>query len=439
MAMIFAKQPVFYADQQPSDYYPSTVEPHPVQPALEGAADADLCIVGGGYAGLSAALHGALAGLDVRLLEAATLGAGASGRNGGQVGSGQRVEPPDLAHMFGKAAAQNLWRIGEDAKQLVFDLIDEHGIACDLRRGILYPVHKQKLASELPDFVSKMSEDYGYASMRYLSQDELQIELNASGYYGGVLDSAAGHLNPLAYLRGLARAALRAGAHCHEGSRVNSWMRNQQGGLIVRTETGEVRCKYLLFACNGYLNDLVPQMAARCLPIHNFVAATKPLSDAQIAGLIPNRYAVADSRFVINYYRIDAANRLVFGGGESYSYTLPTDVRPIVRKALAQVFPQLADTPLEFAWPGTLAITRNRLPQLLQLPSGAVAIGGFSGHGISIGTLAGKLAVEKLTEGSADFDAMTEVASGPFPGGTRLRQPMLVAAMLGARLLDRFG
>ncbi|MEO0498667.1 MAG: FAD-binding oxidoreductase, partial [Pseudomonadota bacterium] len=185
--------------------------------------------------------------------------------------------------------------------------------------------------------------------------------------------------------------------------------------------------------------DLVPQMAARCLPIHNFIAATEPLSDAQIARLIPNRYAVADSRFVINYFRIGDDNRLLFGGGESYSYELPADVRPIVRKAMAQVFPQLADTPLDFAWPGTLAITRNRLPQFMELAKGAIAVGGFSGHGISMGTLAGKLAVAKLNGGSDDFDTMAKVAAGSFPGPAGLRQPLVAAAMLGARIMDRLG
>ncbi|MEN0087318.1 MAG: FAD-binding oxidoreductase [Pseudomonadota bacterium] len=432
------RPPEFYTDQQPSVYYPTTVEPLSSYGLLEGVAEADLCVVGGGYTGLSAALHAAQSGLDVRLLEAAGLGSGASGRNGGQVGSGQRVEPPDLAQMFGREVAQNLWRIGEDAKQLVFDLIDQHSMPCDLRRGILYPVHKARMAKGLPSFVAQMVDDFAYGAMRHLSRDELADELGATGYHGAVLDEDAGHLNPLAYHHGLAQAAIEAGAHCHEQSRVVSWQ-SHRGGYLVRTSAGEVRCKQVLFACNGYLNNLVPQMAARCLPIHNFIAATEPLTDTQVADLIPNRYAVADSRFVINYFRIDAQNRLLFGGGESYSYTLPSDVRPIVRKAMAHVFPQLADVKLALGWNGTLAITRNRLPQFLELSDGAICVGGFSGHGISIGTLAGKLAVEKFMGGSSDFDRMAQVAAGPFPGGSSLRQPLLVAAMLGARAVDRFG
>ncbi|MEO0637285.1 MAG: FAD-binding oxidoreductase [Pseudomonadota bacterium] len=426
----------FSAASQPSDYYPTTVRALAPTEALIGEHTADLCVVGGGYAGLSAALHAAQAGLDVRLLEAATLGAGASGRNGGQVGSGQRVDAPDLAKAHGLATAQDLWRIGEDAKRLVLDLIADHQISCELRRGILYPVHKRSAARALLDYPEIMRRDFGYSRFRHLSADELRAELNSISYYGAVLDEGAAHLSPLAYLRGLARAAIAAGAKCHEFSPVLEWSADA-GRYRLRTEQGHLRAKQVIFACNGYLNDLVPSMAARCMPIHNFIAATRPLSDAQIAELIPNRYAVADSRFVINYFRIDADNRLLFGGGESYSYRLPDDVRPIVRRAMSQVFPQLAAADLEYAWPGTLAITRNRLPQFREELPGAIAIGGFSGHGISIGTLAGKLAVEKLMGSSPHFDIMASAAAPPFPGGPRWRQSLLAAAMLGARMLDR--
>ncbi|MEO0496699.1 MAG: FAD-dependent oxidoreductase, partial [Pseudomonadota bacterium] len=238
--------PQFFADQQASDYYPRTVPPLPPQPPLTGEVTADLCVVGGGFAGLSAALHGAQCGLDVRLLEAATLGAGASGRNGGQVGSGQRLEAPDLKARFGLEMAKSLWRIGESAKHLVFDLIEEYGIACNLKSGIVYPVHKKPMAADLPHFVDQMQAEFGYSSFLHLSADELTQELNATGYHGAVLDVGAGHLNPLAYLHGLARSAIDLGATCHEDSRVTGWQA-VGGQYVVQTGGGEVRCKHALF------------------------------------------------------------------------------------------------------------------------------------------------------------------------------------------------
>ncbi|MEM9009788.1 MAG: FAD-binding oxidoreductase [Pseudomonadota bacterium] len=417
----------------PASWYAATANPAPERPALEGARRADVCIVGGGYTGLSAALHLAEAGADVVLLEAHRVGWGASGRNGGQLGSAQRVDQRTLEARLGEAQARALWHLAEDAKRLAKDLIARHRIDCDLRPGILNVVHRARYADGLRAYADHLKERYGYQHLEILDRAATRALVGSPDYHAGVLDRDAGHLHPLNYALGLAAAAERAGATLHEESRVE---RIDPGAIRVATSTGEVTADALILATNGYHGDLLPEVGARVMPINNFIAATEPLGE-RAREIIAEDIAVADSRFVVNYFRLSADGRLLFGGGETYGYRFPADIGGFVRRPMSRVFPQLRDVRIDYAWGGTLGITRSRMPHFARPRPGIWSAAGYSGHGVAMATLAGKLLAEAIGGETADFDRMAAVPTPAFPGGGTFRPPLLALAMLWYATLDR--
>lgn len=407
----------------PASWYAATAMPLPPFPALAGEEVADVCVVGGGYTGLSAALHLAEAGFGVVLLEAQRVGWGASGRNGGQVGSGQRQDQAWLEARFGKGRARLLWDMAEEAKALVRALVDRHAIACDLRPGIIHAAHKPGYVADYHAEAEALARDYAYPLVEPLDRAALRALVASDDYHGGSLDRGGAHLHALDYALGLARAAAAAGVRIFERSRVTA-LEPQ-----VATEAGRVRARFVIVAGNGYLGGLAPAVAARVMPINNFIVTTEPLGEARARALIANGAAVADSRFVVNYYRLTQDHRLLFGGGESYGWRFPVDIAGLVRPRMLGVFPQLADVAISHAWGGTLAITVNRMPAFMRLGPTILSAGGYSGHGVALATLAGKLAAEAV-QGTADrFDLFADLPQPAFPGGTRLRWPLLVLAM----------
>lgn len=430
---------VLYANDQPGQYpaswYATTANFLPEFPKLQGSVSADVCIVGGGYTGLSAALHLAEAGYKVVLLEAHRVGWGASGRNGGQVGTGLNKDQAELESLFGKTQAKALWDLSLEAVNLCKALIHKHTISCDLQAGIIHADHHQRFVAGSREFAEKLQRDYDYQDIHFLDQSALQQELHSPLYYGGVLNLGAAHLHPLNYALGLAQAAQQAGVTIYEYSPVLSYSNGSQ--VEVKTEQGIVTAEYLILACNGYLDNLEPKVASRVMPINNYIVATEPLTEAQTQDLIPNRYAVADSAFVVNYFRLSADNRLLFGGGESYSFKFPENIPALVHPRMLAVFPQLADAKLDYAWGGTLAVTANRLPYFTRLQPNVFSVSGYSGHGVALATLAGKLLSEVIAGTAERFDIMAKLPNWPFPGGTLLRWPLLVTAMLYYSLRDR--
>lgn len=420
----------------PDSYYAATTDLLDRQPALAGDVDADVCIVGGGYTGLSAALHCAERGLRTVLLEAHRVGWGASGRNGGQLGSGQRVDQLELERRFGQESARRLWELAVDAVDLTKTLVARHGIDCQLKPGVLHVSHRARYADHDRRIVAHLAERYGYDGAHFVSRDELYGMLGTDIYHSGVLDMNAGHLHPLRYAVGLARAARGAGASIFETSRVT---RIEPGARPrVETAAGAVTCNHLLLGCNGYLGDLAPQAAARVMPINNFIIATEPLGDDLARGLIRDDVAVADSRFVVNYWRLSADKRLLFGGRESYRYSFPKDIRSFVRRAMLKVYPQLADKRIDYGWGGTLAITMNRLPCFQRLGGNILSCSGYSGHGVGLATLAGKLSCDAIRGQAEGFDSFAMLPAQRFPGGAMMRWPLLVLGMTYYSLRDRF-
>ncbi len=416
--------------QHAPSWYAATANTMPDHAPLQGEARADVCIVGAGYSGLSAALHLRERGFDVVVLDAHRVGWGASGRNGGQLGSGQRVGQAALEARLGRDKARVLWDLAEESKAVTKSLIARHAIACDLRPGILEAMHRPRFEDEAREEAALLNEHYDYPHVRFMGRDEIRGMVASDGYFSGVLDMDAAHLHPLNYALGLAHAADAAGARIHERSRV---IRVTEGR--VETATGAVNAPHILLACNGYLCGLEGSVAARVMPINNFIAATAPLPDP--AALIRDDVAVADSRFVVNYFRLSRDGRLLFGGGENYGYRFPKDIAAKVRKPMLEVFPQLADIPIDHAWGGTLAITMDRMPHFARPAPGILSVSGYSGHGVGMATLAGKLASEAIAGQVTRFDILADIPRPRFPGGAHFRTPLLSLAMIWYGLRDR--
>jgi gamma-glutamylputrescine oxidase len=423
------------AGEYPSSWYAATATPLPRLPAPEGVLECDVCVVGGGFTGLSAALHLAEAGFDVILLEAQRLGFGASGRNGGQVGTGQRQDQDWLEAKVGRDMARALWDLSLEAVSLTRHLAHHHAGGAEWGDGIIHAAHKPRYVPLYHAYGERMARDYGYDRIQPLSATQLREMVGSPAYHGGDIDMGAGHLHPLKYALGLARAAQAAGVRLFEGARVHAVEPGERA--VLRTERAEVRARFVALGCNGYLGKLVPAVAKRVMPINNFIAATRPLSASERAGIIAGNHAVADSKFVVNYFRFTPDNRLLFGGGESYGYRFPEDIGAKVRRAMAPIFPQLDGVELTHAWGGTLGITLNRMPHFARLSGNILSAAGYSGHGVAMATMGGKLLAEAIAEQAGRFDVMASIPTPPFPGGTLLRWPLLVTAMVWYSLRDR--
>ena len=422
--------------EYPASWYAATAKLLPPFPPLKGETRADVCVIGGGYTGLSAALHLAEAGFDVVLADAQRVGFGASGRNGGQLGSGQRMEQDALERLMGLPEATKLWTLAEEAKALVRDLIARHGIDCDLKPGVAHYGFTTGEMRELHHYADHLAERYGYDQIEKLDVEEGRALCPSAAYAGGTLDMGAGHLHPLNYALGLARAARDAGVRICERTHVHQI--DEGSPAVVRTDQGRIRADHVILACNGYLGGLSRKVAARVMPINNFIAATEPLGD-EAAKILTRDVAVADTKFVVNYFRLSADKRLLFGGGESYGYRFPSDIAAKVRKPMTAIYPHLRDVRIDYAWGGTLAITIRRMPFLARLAPNILSASGYSGHGVGTATHAGKLMAMAIQGEAEGFDTMSRVPAPAFPGGPALRSPLLVLAMSWFALRDRLG
>lgn len=418
--------------QHANSWYAETAGALPDHPVLKGEVQADICIVGGGYGGLSAALHLAERGYKVVLVEAHRVGWGASGRNGGQLGVGPRAAMDKYVAAVGRDDARKVWDIAFAANRLVKDLIARHSIDCDLTPGYLEASWKSSHEREIMAWPEEAARDWGHTDIRPVPRAEIADLIGTTRYHGGFLDMQGAHLHPLRYALGLAKAAAEAGATIYERSPATSIASGE-----VRTAQGTARAPHILVACNGYLDGLVPKVARRSMPINNFVIATEPMDPDRARQVNRERYCVCDSKFVLNYFRLSPDNRMLWGGGESYRERFPSAIPAMVRRTMLEVYPDLADLKITHAWGGTLAITVTRMPSFLRPEPGVYAISGWSGSGIHMATMGGKIAAEAIAGTTERWDLLAKLPTPAFRGGDWLRAPLLFAALTWYGLRDK--
>lgn len=415
-------------------YYAASANPAPRRMPLEGDTSADVCVIGGGIAGCSTALHLAERGYRVVLLEGQRIAWGASGRSGGQAIFGYASGQDKLEAEVGPQAARRMFDISVEALDLLKDRVARHAIDCDLNWGQLHVAIKPRQEAELKAWREELAERYGYDSLRWLARDELRQLLDTERYLGGLYDSRSGHLHPLNYTLGLAAAAESAGATIHEGSQVT---RLEHGDtVVVHTATGRVRAQHVALCCNAYVDGLAPRLRARIMPVGTYIVATEPLGSARMQALMRENVAVTDVNWVLDYFRRSADHRLLFGGRVSYSGLDPLNTARATRARMIRVFPQLADVKIEYSWGGYVDITMSRAPDFGRLAPNVYYLQGFSGHGIALTGMAGRLVAETIAGQSERFDLFAKLEHRDFPGGRALRTPALVLAMLWFRLKD---
>jgi gamma-glutamylputrescine oxidase len=420
------------------NFYYATTPPAPPQAPLRGEVRADVCIVGGGISGLTAALHLAEQGLRVVLLEAKHLGFGGSGRSGGQTIFGYACGQEKLEKLVGDADARIMWNIALEGMKLQRELITRHSIDCDYVAGHMHVGVKARHDAELRAEVDSLREKYDYHSVRFVDHDELRSIVASERYTTGIHDSNSGHLQPYKYTLGLGRAAVNAGVRIFENSRVTRLdiAANAGADSLAQTESGTVRARHLLIAGNALLGRLVPALARKLMAVGTYIAATEVLGEDRVRALVTNNSAVADINWVLDYFRRSADHRLLFGGRVSYSGVDPFDSARVLRGRIARVFPQLASARIDYAWGGYVDITPNRAPHFGRLGPNTYFLQGFSGHGMVLAGIAGQLVAEAMAGSAARFDVFAKIPHGDFPGGALFRRPALVLAMLWYRLRD---
>jgi gamma-glutamylputrescine oxidase len=416
-------------------YYAASAGAAPLRDSLQGDVTADVCVVGGGIAGCSTALNLAERGYRVVLLEGHRVGWGASGRSGGQAIFGYAAGQDKLIAQVGRETARRMFDISVEALDVLKARVARHAIDCDLNWGQMHVAIKPRHETELKAWSEELARDYGYMSLRWLDRDEVRRVVASERYIGGLLDSRSGHLHPLNYTLGLARAAEAAGTRIFDASQV---VRIEHGDTVtVATERGRVRAKHVALCCNAYVDEKVSaRLRARIMPVGTYIVATQPLGKSRIEALLSDNIGVTDINWVLDYFRRSADHRLLFGGRVSYSGLDPLNTERATRARMLAVFPQLADVKIDYSWGGYVDITMSRAPDFGRLAPNVYYLQGFSGHGIALTGMAGQLVAEAIAGQAERFDLFARLEHRNFPGGTAFRTPALVLAMLWFRLKD---
>ncbi len=432
MRLSFPPAPSYYAASVRGQATPA---PAPsLREPLRGDIRADVAVLGAGVAGLSAALHLAKRGLRVVVLEARFAGFGASGRSGGQTIFGLAAGQEYLVGAVGSEDARRLFDLSVEALDVTQSLIHEYGIDCAYHPNHIHVAVKPRQVVELQAWERELRGKYAYGSARFLDREALRQHVASDRYLAGLIDPRSGHLNPLKYTLGLARAAESAGVVIYENSQVLNYSDGPQ--VVVRTAQGGVRCANFVLCGNAYIGRVAPALARRILGIGTYIIASAPLGADRARGLLPSNAAVADMNWILDYFRTSEDHRMLFGGRVSYSSVQPPQLAESMRKRMVRVFPSLADVKVAYAWGGYLDITRSRAPNFGRLAPNVFYVQGFSGHGMSLTGLAGKLIAEAVAGTAERFDVFARIPHRDFPGGPVLRRPSLVMAMMYYRLRD---
>ncbi|TCS40663.1 NAD(P)/FAD-dependent oxidoreductase [Reinekea marinisedimentorum] len=403
-------------------------------PELQGEQQADVCVIGSGITGASAALELAKRGYKVIVLEAQRVGWGASGRSGGQAIFGWGADQYTLEKLVNKDDAKKLWDLSVESLDVTKGFIKDYNIDCDWRDGMVHLGLKDRHDRELKEWYEDMTNVYGYQSLELWDKNKVRENIDSDRYSSGLFDSNSGHLHPLNYTLGLVKAAKDLGAEFYEGSEVNNI--KYQDPAVVETERGSVKASHVVLAGNAYMKGVNWGLESRVMPVGTYVCATEPLGKERALKLLKNHISACDINFVLDYFRCSGDYRMLFGGKVSYSGIEPRHLAESMRKSMLKVFPQLADVKIESAWGGNVAVTINRGPHFGRLKDNIFYAQGFSGHGIAAAGLAGKLMAEAVSETAERLDVFEKIKHLPFDGGKLFRTPAMVLGMAYYRLRD---
>lgn len=421
----------------PPSYYAASMNIVRQPVRLQGEVEADICVVGAGYSGLSAALHLAERGFKVVIVEGAGVGWGASGRNGGQIVNGLNASLGTIERRYGPDTARFVGGLVQEGAGIIYDWVKRYQIDCDLRHGNIYAAYTPKHLAEL-EAKQALWRRYGMDDHEILDQAAIRSHIGSDVYVGGMIDHSGGHMHPLNLVLGEAKALEGLDGVIYEHSPVTS-VTQGQGGAVVTTADGRVTAKAALVCGNAYLGTVVPELTARVMPVSTQMMATEPLGAERAAQLLPTGMCVEDVRYILDYFRLSGDNRLIFGGGVVYGGTDPADVIAKLRPNLDKVFPQLADVKIEYAWSGNFALSFSRVPQLGRLSDNVYFAHGYSGHGITGSHLFGRILAEAVNGDLTRFDAFASLPWIPFPGGRRFRAQYSTLGSWWYAFKDRMG
>ncbi len=431
-------------DLAKKSYYAATLQRTQSFPKLEENLNCDVAVVGGGLAGLSAAIELAQRGYSVVVLEAKEVGWGASGRNGGQALAGLACDQATIEAQLGIIEARRVWSMTLEAIALIQERCKRFNIECDWQSGYLSLAVNARKANALRHWQDHMQAEYAFKT-QWIAPADMAEWIASPRFHSGVFDSTSGHLNPLKYTLGLARAAASLGVKIYEHSAVKALTQGES--VRLKTESGEVRACDVLLAGNVYLQGLAPVLQPRIMPVGTYIVTSEALDPDLMKALIPSKAAVCDTNFVLDYFRPTPDHRVLYGGRVSYSTSTPRDLEASMQKRMAATFPQLKNTRIEYSWGGFVDISMNRAPDFGRLkpvassgntkgPANVYYLQGFSGHGLALTGLAGKLVAEAIDGNAKRFDTFSRIKHRSFPGGKLLRTPALVAGMAYYRLRD---
>ena len=435
--MIFNKKNTFKQhDNENGSYYKYSIKPFNSNDILTNNLIVDVCIVGGGLTGVTSALNLSKKGYSVALCEARHIGSGASGRNGGQLGIGMRKDQFYLEKKLGKIQAKALWDLGVEAVQEALDLIKIYNIDCSLVNGILSAGCFDKDIKDFDLEVNHLLKNYNFRGYKVFNNKEIKNEINTDIYKSGLLNLESYHINPLKFLIGITKVLLNKKVKIFENTPVLE-LEDHKDYIIAKCNKYNIKAKKVVVACNGYLDKLLHNKANIFMPINNYVVATEPLGKEKAKEIIKNNYAVHDTRFIIDYYRFSEDWRMIFGGGETYSSYFLNDSKKFVLNRMYKVFPQLRNYNIDYSWGGTLAITINRLPSFgTMMNKKLIYAFGYSGHGLALSTLSGKLITEKIEDNNERFGIFENIKHISMPGVNLLRRPMYSSAILYYKIRD---
>ncbi len=420
---------------KPADsWYEATARRDTPLPALAGDIEADVCVVGAGLSGCSTALHLAQRGYKVVVVEAERIGYGASGRSGGQIIPGWAGGMDKIAGQLGKGDARRVWDFSIEGIELTRELIMRNQIDCDLAWGHVHVALKPRQRQELLDWQREQEGEFGYRKLRFMEREETESWIASKRYIAGLYDAGAGHLHPLRYTLGVGRAAIAAGARIFENSEVTEIKYGPT--VTLKTAKGSVRAKFVALCANVGHVDLSARLARKLIGVASYIVASKPIGEARAKALLKDNIAVADLNWIIDYYRLSADYRMLFGGRVSYSGIDPLGTARATRQRMLNVFPQLSDVEIDYAWGGMIDITMSRLPNFGRLEPNVYYLQGYSGHGMVLTTIAGRIVAEAIAGQAERFDVMARIKHHDFPGGKLFRRPTLVMAMTWFRLRD---